>query len=153
VTNPATRWGDGDDRRSVQGDFRHGYLEVTLRASGPTDAVMFLVFVVSRFTDGGDTYVLTSNLIAHAVEFLISTSVDALLGAFGAARPHLGSTDATTWECPVIARGQLLALDHGWGGVLRLSPDGEQPLFHGNPEPSARFDIGSIARHCEWTHA
>ncbi|HLM20159.1 MAG TPA: hypothetical protein VK390_01380, partial [Propionibacteriaceae bacterium] len=59
----------------------------------------------------------------------------------------------TAWECPVIARGQLLAPDHGWGRALRLSLDGEQPLFHGNPEPSARLDIGSIARHCKRAHA
>jgi hypothetical protein len=41
---------------------------VTLRASGPIDAVAFLVFVVPRFMNARDSYVLTGDPIAHAVD-------------------------------------------------------------------------------------
>jgi len=72
LTQP-TLWGGGDDRRRVRGDRRHGYEKVILCASSPTDAVAFLVFVVPRFMNARDSYVLTGDPIAHAVEPLIST--------------------------------------------------------------------------------
>jgi hypothetical protein len=80
-TDLATPWGDGGDRRRVRGDHRHGYLEVTLHASDAADAIAFLAYIASRFMDSGDVYVLTSDPIAHAVEFLISASANALPGS------------------------------------------------------------------------
>jgi hypothetical protein len=80
VTYPCeiTPSGGVDDRRRVRGDHRPGSREVTLRASGPTGAVAVRVVVVSRVLDARDASGLTSDPIAHAVVFLISTSAGAL---------------------------------------------------------------------------
>ena len=58
-----------------------GNQEVTFRVSGSDEVTMFVVFVIAGFADTG---VWDHDPIAHRVDFLISTSTDALPG--GSAR-------------------------------------------------------------------
>ena len=55
--------------------------EVAFRVSGPEDATMFLVYIFSGFADTG---FWTADVLTHTVDYLISTSADALPG--GSAR-------------------------------------------------------------------
>src|SRR5215207_6207968 len=72
----------GTDHALAAGDtFAPSDAEVAFRASGSEEVTMFVVYVFSGFADTG---FWGSDPIAHRVDFLISTSVDALPG--GSAR-------------------------------------------------------------------
>jgi len=77
VADPATPSPRGDDRWRVWRDQRSGSLDVTPRTSGPTGEVAVRV-VDSSDTDAPDSYGLTRDPVADAVEFIMSASADAL---------------------------------------------------------------------------
>jgi hypothetical protein len=98
--------------------------EVSLRASGAEDVTAFIVYLVSGFMD---TELGHSDPVAHAVDYLISTSADALPG--GSARVVLERLSLPRGSALPPQEASPLVWTEIGEGAVGLTLEGEQLPF------------------------